>query len=90
MAKLFAVDKKVTVTGKSPVPVAGSNDDHTGKSGTVRGYVDLSKEDVVHIIDLSEPVFVHGPNDPKFDALTGEKTRGNQVDWIEVPASCLK
>jgi hypothetical protein len=90
MSTLFPEGKKVTITAKSPVPVAGSGDDHTGLTGRVRGYTDLAKEDVIHIIDLDEPLFVHGPNDPKFDPHTGEPTKGHQVDWIEVPASCLK
>lgn len=92
MGTMFKVGSKVTVTGKSPVPVAGSgpNDDHTGKTGKVRSYTDLSQDDIIHVVDLDEPMFVHGPNDPKFNPLTGEKTRGTQVDWIEVPASCLK
>ena len=89
MGALFPVGKKVTVTAKSPVPVAGNGDDHTGKIGKVRGYTDLAKEDIIHVIDLDEPLFVHGPNDPKFDPATGTPIRGNQVNWIEVPASCL-
>jgi hypothetical protein len=90
MARLFTVGKKVTVTAKTPVPVAGSSDDHTGKTGVVRGYTDLAEEDVIHIVDLDEPFFVHGTNESQFDPRTGEKLPGHQVDWIEVPASCLK
>jgi hypothetical protein len=87
---LFSVGKKVTVTAKTTVPVAGSSDDHTGKTGTVRGYTDLAKDDIIHIVDLDAPFFVYGPNDPQFDPMTGAKVQGNKVDWIEVPASCLK
>jgi hypothetical protein len=89
MSVFFPVGKKVKITAKSPVPVAGDGDDHTGKTGTVRGYNDMAVEDVIHVIDLDEPLFVHGPNDPKFDPITGEKTPGHRVDWVEVPASCL-
>jgi hypothetical protein len=32
---------------------------------------------------------VHLPNQPQFDPMTGTPLRGHQVDWIEVPASCL-
>jgi hypothetical protein len=92
MGALFPVGKKVTVAAKSPVPVAGSDDDHTGKTGRVRGYTDLAKEDVIHVIDLDEPFFVHDANQPQFDPKTGEKNPAamSKVDWIEVPASCLK
>lgn len=90
MGTLFSIGSKVTVTKKSPVPVAGSGDDHTGKTGKVRAYTDLAKDDVIHIVDLDEPMFVYLPNEPLFDPKTGEKTKGHQVDWVEVPASCLK
>lgn len=89
MATLFAVGKKVKIIAKSPVPVAGSNDDHTGKTGTVRSYTDLAREDVIHVIDLDEPVFVYLPNQPQFDPISGDKVPGHRVDWVEVPASCL-
>jgi len=89
MGTLFPIGKKVTVTAKSSVPVAGSGDDHTGKTGRVRAYTDLAKDDIIHIVDLDEPFFVYGPNDPKFDQLTGKPVQGNKVDWIEVPGSCL-
>jgi hypothetical protein len=89
MGMLFPVGKKVKVTARSQVPVAGSGDDHTGKTGKVRGYTDLANEDVIHIVDLDEPLFVHLPNQPQFDPMTGASLRGHQVDWIEVPASCL-
>jgi len=89
MGMLFPVGKKVKITAKSPFPVAGSGDDHTGKTGKVRGYADLAKEDVIHIIDLDEPMFVYLPGQPQFDPQTGEKMQGHQVAWIEVPASCL-
>jgi len=89
MGTLFPVGKKVKIIARSPVKVAGSGDDHTGKTGKVRGYTDLAKDDIIHVIDLDEPFFVHGPNDPKFDPMSGVATQGNRVDWIEVPASCL-
>ncbi len=89
MSTLFSIGKKVKVIAKSPVPVAGSGDDHTGKTGWVRAYTDLAKEDVIHVINLDEPMFVHLPNESQFDPNTGVKLRGHQVDWIEVPASCL-
>jgi hypothetical protein len=89
MGTLFPIGKKVKVIAKSPVPVAGSGDDHTGKTGKVRAYADLAKEDVIHVVDLDEPMFVHLPNQPQFDPMTGEKTQGHQIDWIEAPASCL-
>lgn len=90
MGALFPIGSKVTVTAKSPVPVSGSGDDHTGKTGKVRAYTDLAKTDIIHVVDLDEPVFVHLPNEPKFDPATGELLRGHQIDWIEVPGSCLK
>lgn len=90
MTTLFPVGKKVTITGKSPVPVAGSADDHTGKTGKVRAYTDLAQEDIIHVIDLDEPMSVFLPNQPQFDPATGAKLPGHQVHWIEVPASCLK
>ena len=89
MGTLFPIGKKVTVTAKSSAPVAGSGDDHTGKTGKVRAYTDLAKDDIIHVVDLDEPFFVYGPNDPKFDPLTGAKVQGNKVAWIEVPGSCL-
>ena len=92
MSKIFKIGSTVTVTGKTTVPVAGSavGEDHTGKTGKVRGYTDLSKDDVIHIVDLDPPIFVNLPGQPQFDSTTGEKLKGHQVDWIEVPASCLK
>jgi hypothetical protein len=92
MGSIFKVGSKVTVTDKIPVPVAGSviGVDHIGKTGKVRAYTDLSKDDIIHIIDLDEPMFVHLPGQPLFDPMTGEKTVGHQIDWIEVPGSCLK
>jgi hypothetical protein len=89
MGTLFPVGKKVKIIAKSPVPVAGSGEDHTGKTGKVRSYTDLAKDDVIHVVDLDEPFFVYGPNDPKFDSISGAPVLGNQVDWIEVPGSCL-
>lgn len=80
MAKaMYKVGSKVTVA-------SGPNQ---GKSGKVRGYTDLAQDDIVHVIDLDEPMFVHHPNDPKFDPITGQQTKGHQVDWIEAPASTL-
>jgi hypothetical protein len=92
MAAIFPVGSNVTVTAKSPVPVAGSGDDHTGKTGRVHGYADLAPKsgDIIHVVDLDEPMFVHLPNEPQFDPNTGEKLQGHKVEWIEVPASCLK
>ncbi len=89
MGTLFPVGKKVKVVAQSLVPVAGSSADHTGKTGKVRAYTDLAREDVIHVIDLDEPMFVHLPDQPQFDPMTGAKLQGHQVDWIEVPASCL-
>ena len=99
MGTLFPIGKKVKVTAKSSVPVAGSGDDHTGKTGTVRSYADLAKEDVIHIVDLDEPLVVpdgtpnppaYGPNGPTGQRIHGDAPRPDmKVDWIEVPASCL-
>jgi len=90
MAALFPIGRQVKVVAKSTVPVAGSDDDHTGKTGRVRGYTDLAKDDIIHVVDLDEPMFVYLPNEPQFDPKTGEKLQGHKVAWIEVPASCLK
>jgi hypothetical protein len=89
MAALFPIGKQVTVTAKSPVPVAGSAD-AIGKTGKVRGYADLAKDDVIHIVDLDEPIFVYLPGMPQFDPQTGEKLQGHKVEWVEAPGSCLK
>ena len=87
---MFPIGKKVKVIAKSSVPVSGSGDDHTGKTGKVRAYTDLAREDVIHVVDLDEPLFVHLPNQPQFDPMTGASLQGqHRIDWIEVPASCL-
>lgn len=57
MPALFPVGSMVTVTAKSPVPVAGHGGDHTGRKGKVRGYADLKPllkgtGEVMHIVDL--------------------------------------
>ena len=88
MAALFPIGKSVKVTAKSMVPVAGSAD-ATGKTGKVRGYTDLAKEDIIHVVALDDPMFVYLPNEPQFDPKSGDKLQGHQVDWVEVPASCL-
>jgi hypothetical protein len=89
MGTIFPVGKSVTVTAKSSVPVAGSAD-ATGKTGKVRGYTDMAKDDIIHVIDLDEPIFVYLPGMAQFDPHTGEKLQGHKVEWVEVPASCLK
>jgi hypothetical protein len=89
MATWFPIGKKVKVTAKSPVPVAGSNDDHTGKTGTVRAYTDMLQEDVIHVITLDEPLVVFLPSEPLYDPVSGAKLPGHKVEWIEVPGSCL-
>lgn len=100
MTTLFPEGKKVTITGKSPIPVAGSNDDHTGKTGRVRGYTDLAKDDVIHIVDLGhyeegewipDPILMPDTSQPQFDPMTGEKNLAavHKIHWVEVPASCL-
>jgi hypothetical protein len=101
MAAIFSVGSKVTVTAKSPVPVAGHGGDHTGKTGKVRGYTDLSPKsgDIIHIIDLDEPFMVpnetpnpqaYGPQGMLPHKIHGvDRLPDQEVTWIEVPASCL-
>ena len=101
MAAIFPIGSKVTVTAKSSVPVAGHSGDHTGKTGKVRSYTDLSPKsgDIIHIIDLDTPFMVpdetpnpqgFGPAGPTGRPIHGVESLPDQrVDWIEVPASCL-
>jgi hypothetical protein len=60
MAAIFKIGRMVTVTGKSTIPVAGHGGDHTGRRGKVRGYADLSADDIIHIVDLGHMVDTEG------------------------------
>jgi hypothetical protein len=98
MATLFPIGSMVTVTGKSPVPVAGHAGDHTGRKGKVRGYTDLSPKsgDIIHVVDLGhlvdkiwlwydEPLYV--PNEtPNPSEYGPQGPTGRKIHGESLPA----
>lgn len=75
---------------------------HAGKTGTIHSHFVLghnSDHDVIHRIALDEPIFVDdqkpnpdqwGPSGPTGRKLHEEPMPKLQVDYLEVPFSCLE
>ena len=91
---LYPVASKVTITSGSYQGVALE-----GKIGRVRGFTDLAKADIIHVVDLDAehcfkvPNGTGNPPSPLNGApiwgLSGPEPREFPITYVEIPASCL-